>query len=143
MKIDTTYKNIYLKKGKEDSLKRFHPWIFSGAISRLDEGINEGDTVRILTAEGGFAGVGHFQIGSIAARVLSFEDTKIDGLFWRERLSSALQMRQALGIADNPGNNTFRLVHGEGDNLPRSGCRLLRENCRYASPQRRHARLPA
>ena len=118
MKIDTTYKNIYLKKGKEDSLKRFHPWIFSGAISRLDEGINEGDTVRILTAEGGFAGVGHFQIGSIAVRVLSFEDTKIDGLFWRKRLSSALQMRQALGIADNPGNNTFRLVHGEGDNLP-------------------------
>ena len=118
MKIDTTYKNIYLKKGKEDSLKRFHPWIFSGAISRLDEGINEGDTVRILTAEGGFAGVGHFQIGSIAVRVLSFEDTKIDGLFWHKRLSSALHMRQALGIADNPGNNTFRLVHGEGDNLP-------------------------
>ena len=112
------YKNIYLKKGKEDSLKRFHPWVFSGAISHLDENIEEGETVRVITADGEFIAVGHFQIGSIAVRVLSFEDVDIDVSFWRKRLSSALTMRQNIGIADNPDNNTYRLVHGEGDNLP-------------------------
>lgn len=112
------YKNIYLKKGKEDSLKRFHPWVFSGAISHLDENIEEGETVRVITAGGEFIAVGHFQIGSIAVRVLSFEDVDIDVNFWRKRLSSALTMRQNIGIADNPDNNTYRLVHGEGDNLP-------------------------
>lgn len=111
------YKNIYLKKGKEDSLKRFHPWVFSGAISHLDENIEEGETVRVITAGGEFIAVGHFQIGSIAVRVLSFEDVDIDVNFWRKRLSSALTMRQNIGIADNPDNNTYRLVHGEGDNL--------------------------
>lgn len=112
------YKNIYLKKGKEDSLKRFHPWVFSGAISHVDDGIGEGDIVRVITSSGDFIAVGHFQIGSIAVRVLSFEDIEIDGHYWQERLSSALLMRQSIGIADNPDNNTYRLVHGEGDNLP-------------------------
>lgn len=112
------YKNIYLKKGKEDSLKRFHPWVFSGAISHVDDGIGEGDIVRVITSSGDFIAVGHFQIGSIAVRVLSFEDIEIDGRYWQERLSSALLMRQSIGIADNPDNNTYRLVHGEGDNLP-------------------------
>lgn len=112
------YKNIYLKKGKEDSLKRFHPWVFSGAISRIDEGINEGDIVRVITSAGEFIAVGHFQIGSIAVRVLSFSDITIDDEYWNGRLSSALKMRQSIGIADNPENNTYRLVHGEGDNLP-------------------------
>lgn len=112
------YKNIYLKKGKEDSLKRFHPWVFSGAISHVDDGICEGDIVRVITSSGDFIAVGHFQIGSIAVRVLSFEDVEIDGRYWQERLSSALLMRQSIGIADNPDNNTYRLVHGEGDNLP-------------------------
>ncbi len=112
------YKNIYLKKGKEESLKRFHPWVFSGAISRIDEGINEGDIVRVITSAGEFIAVGHFQIGSIAVRVLSFSDITIDDEYWNGRLSSALKMRQSIGIADNPENNTYRLVHGEGDNLP-------------------------
>ena len=74
--------------------------------------------MRVITAGGEFIAVGHFQIGSIAVRVLSFEDVDIDGAFWRKRLSSALTMRQSIGIADNPDNNTYRLVHGEGDNLP-------------------------
>lgn len=112
------YKNVYLKKGKEESLKRFHPWVFSGAIAHVDDGIQEGEFVRVLTSSGDFVAVGHFQIGSIAVRVLSFDDIQIDDTFWRNRLSSALTMRQAIGIADNPQNNTFRLVHGEGDNLP-------------------------
>lgn len=112
------YKNIYLKRGKDESLKRFHPWIFSGAVHHADEGIKEGDIVRVITAEGKFIAVGHFQIGSIVVRVLSFEDVVIDHEFWRQRLQAALDMRLAIGIADAPNNNTFRLVHGEGDNLP-------------------------
>lgn len=112
------YKKIYLKRGKEESLKRFHPWIFSGAINRMDEGIEEGEIVRVITSDDQFIAVGHYQIGSIAVRVLSFRDIEIDGEFWRSRLASALQMRIAVGIADNPANNTYRLVHGEGDNLP-------------------------
>ena len=114
----TDYKNIYLKKGKEESLKRFHPWVFSGAINGMDEGINEGDIVRVLTHQGAFIAVGHYQIGSIAVRVLSFDDICIDDAYWHARLQSALDMRKNILIADNPDNNTFRLVHGEGDNLP-------------------------
>lgn len=112
------YKNIYLKRGKEESLQRFHPWIFSGAIHHLDDGIAEGDTVRVITAGGDFIAVGHYQVGSIAVRVLSFRDITIDSNFWASRLDAALQMRLRIGIADNPRNNTYRLVHGEGDNLP-------------------------
>lgn len=112
------YKNIYLKKGKEDSLKRFHPWVFSGAIAHMDDGIEEGDIVRVITQSGAFIALGHYQIGSIALRVLSFQDIAIDDDFWKQRLAAALLMRQCAGIADNPENNTFRLVHGEGDNLP-------------------------
>ncbi len=111
-------KQIYLKKGKEESLLRFHPWVFSGAIQRADEGLEEGDIVRVLTAKGDFIAVGHYQIGSIAVRVLSFQDEEIDRAFWRKRLEAALRMRIAIGIADNRMNNTYRLVHGEGDNLP-------------------------
>lgn len=112
------YKNIYLKKGKEDSLKRFHPWVFSGAIAHMDDGIEKGDIVRVITQSGAFIALGHYQIGSIAVRVLSFQDIAIDDDFWKQRLAAALLMRQCAGIADNPENNTFRLVHGEGDNLP-------------------------
>jgi len=109
---------IRLKRGKEESLRRFHPWVFSGAILKIDEGISEGDVVRVLSNSGDFIAVGHYQEGSIAVRVLSFSDVQIDDEFWHSRLSSALKMRQAIGIADNPDNNTYRLVHGEGDNLP-------------------------
>lgn len=112
------YKQIYLKKGKEESLLRFHPWVFSGAISHSDKGIEEGDIVRVITSDGRFIAVGHYQIGSIAVRVLSFRDVTIDSDFWQSRLQSAIDMRVKLGIADSPINNTYRLVHGEGDNLP-------------------------
>jgi len=112
------YKKVYLKKGKEESLKRFHPWVFSGAIQHVDDGIAEGDIVRVITASGAFIAVGHYQVGSIAVRVLSFRDIPIDDEFWQKRLSAALAMRLDIGIADNPDNNTYRLVHGEGDHLP-------------------------
>ena len=111
------YKQIYLKRGKEESLKRFHPWIFSGAIHHADEGIEEGEIVRVITSSGEFIAIGHYQIGSITVRVLSFQDTIIDDNFWHERLKEALYVRLAIGIADNPDNDTYRLVHGEGDGI--------------------------
>lgn len=112
------YPQIILKKGKEESLKRFHPWVFSGAIQAIEDGIEEGETVRLVNRNGDFIAVGHYQQGSIAVRVLTFEDREIDDDFWHSRISSALKMRQSIGIADSPSNNTYRLVHGEGDNLP-------------------------
>lgn len=112
------YKSIYLKRGKEESLLRFHPWVFSGAIHHADVGIQEGETVRVIASTGDFIAVGHYQVGSIAVRVLSFSDITIDQSFWRERLAAAITMRCHIGIADNPENNTYRLVHGEGDWLP-------------------------
>ena len=114
----TKYKQIWLRKGKEESLLRFHPWVFSGAIARIDQGVDEGEVVCVVTNSGDFIAVGHYQQGSIAVRVLTFNDVAIDDTFWASRLQSALAMRQAIGIADNPLNNTYRLVHGEGDNLP-------------------------
>jgi len=114
----TNYKQIQLRRGKDESLKRFHPWVFSGAIAHIDEHVNEGEVVRVVSDSGDFIAVGHYQEGSIAVRVLSFSDVLIDDAFWHSRISSALQMRQSIGIADNPTNNTYRLIHGEGDNLP-------------------------
>lgn len=112
------YKSLYLKRGKEESLLRFHPWIFSGAVAKMDDGIDEGDIVRVFASNGDFIAIGMFQIGSITVRVLSFNDIAIDAQFWEERLASAFAMRKAIGIADNPKNDTFRLVHGEGDGVP-------------------------
>ena len=112
------YKNVYLKPGKEDSLKRYHPWVFSGAIHHMDDGIEEGQLVRVVDINGQFIAVGHYQVGSIAVRVLSFKNIPITDEFWEKRISCALAVRQAIGIADNPENNTFRLIHGEGDHLP-------------------------
>ncbi|MDD3388010.1 MAG: class I SAM-dependent rRNA methyltransferase [Prevotella sp.] len=113
-----SYKNIYLKRGKEESLLRFHPWVFSGAVQRADEGVAEGDLVRVITADGNFIAVGHYQNSSITVRVLAFQDIAIDHKFWTMRLSDALRMRQSIGVADNTQNSTYRLIYGEGDNLP-------------------------
>ena len=112
------YKVIKLRKGKEESLRRFHPWVFSGAIADIEEGVSEGEVVRVVTNSGDFIAVGHYQQGSIAVRVLSFSDVEIDDEFWHSRLSSALEMRIAIGLADQQQNDSYRLVHGEGDNLP-------------------------
>lgn len=109
---------LYLKRGKDESLRRFHPWIFSGAVHHIDGQPAEGDLVRVVTAEGDFIAIGHWQIGSIAVRVLTFADEPIDADFWLRRLTCALDVRLAMGIAGREDNTTFRLVHGEGDNLP-------------------------
>lgn len=124
------YKSVYLKKDKEDSLRRFHPWVFSGAIARMDDGLEEGDVVRVIGFDGSFLGVGHVQVESIAVRILSFHDVAIDDDFWQSRLAAAWQVRRSIGVyrteeASFGGehfsrgvNTTYRLVHGEGDNLP-------------------------
>ena len=111
------YKTIKLRNGKDQSLKRFHPWIFSGAIARMDDGIAEGDIVRVVDSKEEFLAIGHYQIGSIAVRVLSFTDIEINDSFWFSRLDKALQARRVCNII-RPDNNTYRLVHGEGDRLP-------------------------
>ena len=113
-------KAIILKRGKEDSLLRFHPWVFSGAIHTLPEGLEEGDTVTVQAADGTFLGRGHYEIGSIAVRILTSDPTEMtDEAFYAGRLRAAWALRERLGLI-RPDNNTFRLVHGEGDFLP--GC---------------------
>ncbi len=112
------YKKIYLKPGKEESLKRFHPWVFSGAIARMEGEPEEGEIVDVYTSKQEFVACGHFQIGSIMVRVLSFCQKEIGHSFWIERLSVAKDLRQAIGLLGNPLTDTYRLVHGEGDNLP-------------------------
>lgn len=113
-----SYKTLRLKRGKEESLDRFHPWVFSGALAEpLPDGLEEGDTVTVETSTGRLVGVGHFQIGSIAVRILDFAATEINAEFFHSRLLQALRLRQALQLA-RPDNNAYRLVHGEGDFLP-------------------------
>lgn len=111
------YKKIILKKGKEDSLKRFHPWVFSGAIAKAGDDIEEGDLVSVYSFDGKHIGNGHFQIGSIAVRILDFSDLTVNKDFFIRRLTAAYDMRKALGLI-REDNNAYRLVHGEGDFLP-------------------------
>lgn len=110
-------KEIKLKRGKEESLDRFHPWVFSGAIASLPPSLEEGDVVTVYANDGRLIGVGHYQIGSIAVRILDFADTVIDKSFFLARLQQALRLRKALRL-NRPDNNAYRLVHGEGDFLP-------------------------
>lgn len=109
---------VVLNKGKEQSLKRFHPWVFSGAIKKITDKVQEGDLVRVVSNDNDFLGIGHCQIGSIAVRILSFKDEVIDRSFWKRILGEAVNLRASLGLLDNPSTNVFRLVHGEGDGLP-------------------------
>lgn len=111
------YPSIILKRGKAESLKRFHPWVFSGAIHQLPAHVAEGTLVDIFDSEGKYIATGHYQIGSIAVRVLTFRQQKIDRAFWTRRLTQAYEVRQRLGLV-RPDNNAYRLVHGEGDRLP-------------------------
>ncbi len=112
------YNTLYLKRGKDESLKRFHPWVFSGALQQIPSGLEEGSIVRVLDNDGKFIAVGHWQIGSIAVRVLSFDDEEINFDFWKRRLKVADDVRRSIGVAGRADNTTYRMVHGEGDNLP-------------------------
>ena len=111
---------IILKRGREVSLRRFHPWVFSGAIAEIQGNPAEGDMVSVHSSDGGILAYGHYQIGSIAVRVLSFDDSALHPDFWEVMLSRALQMRVSCGLhSESPSStNCYRLVHGEGDNLP-------------------------
>lgn len=110
--------SIVLKRGKEQSLLRFHPWIFSGAIARIEGNPAEGDLVEVFTAEKALIGTGLYQIGSITVRMLCFEPEKFTDNFWTERIMEAVKLRKALGLIQSSHTNSFRLIHGEGDGLP-------------------------
>lgn len=109
---------LILKKHREESLLRFHPWVFSGAIAQIIGEPAEGDIVNVYSCDGKFLACGHYQIGSIAVRVLSFTSESISDEFWFEMLAKAYEVRQAVGLTDSASTNCYRLVHGEGDNLP-------------------------
>lgn len=110
------YKSVILRRGKEESLQRFHPWVFSGAIARMDN-VDEGDLVTVYANDGKLIGNGHYQVGSIAVRMLCFDDSEINEEFFIERLTQAYTLRKTLNLM-RADNNSFRLVHGEGDFLP-------------------------
>jgi 23S rRNA (cytosine1962-C5)-methyltransferase len=112
-----SYKHVYLNPKKEESLKRFHPWVFSGAIHHIDETPEEGEIVEVYDSQNHFIALGHCQIGSIAVRILSFRQEEINKEFWKKRFETAFALRRELGLTDNPASNTYRLVHGEGDNM--------------------------
>lgn len=113
------YPAIKLKRGKEESLQRFHPWVFYGAVAAFPKGLEEGDVVEVHTADGSLVGIGHYQIGSIVVRMLEFGSARaIDVDFFAERLAAAFRLRQDLGLVRPDDNNAYRLVHGEGDFLP-------------------------
>ena len=109
---------IVLKSGKEQSVRRYHPWIFSGAIKKICGDPSEGDIVTVFDNKDNFLAVGHYQPGSIAVRILSFEDNEPDTEFFRGRIRSAIEFRRSIGLIDNQSVNVFRLIHAEGDNLP-------------------------
>ena len=109
---------IILKKGKEDAVKRFHPWIFSGAIHKIDGTPEEGDFVKILSSEMECIAIGHYGTGSIAVRIIAFEDVEINQEFWITKLQNALEIRKRCNLVDNSHTNAFRLIYGEGDELP-------------------------
>ena len=115
---DGSITTLFLRRGKSESLKRFHPWVFSGAIAGANGKLKEGDVVRIVSNDNELMGYGHYQIGSIAVRMLTFREEKIDHAFWVTRLSEALRLRKALQLTGRADNNIYRLVHGEGDRLP-------------------------
>ncbi|WOK05112.1 class I SAM-dependent rRNA methyltransferase [Imperialibacter roseus] len=114
----SSYPTIVLKAGKERSIQRFHPWVFSGAIQHTPKGLNEGDLVQVLDSRKKFLGIGHYQIGSITVRMVAFSDVTVDQAFWKGKIDRAVEARRAVGLTKKGDLNVFRLIHGEGDGLP-------------------------
>jgi len=112
------YPKVILKSGKDQSVRRYHPWIFSGAIKKIIGHVNEGDLVYVTDNKDEFLALGHYQIGSIAVRIISFEEKEIDNAFWKDKIERAYQLRKMTGLATSETNNVYRLVHAEGDGLP-------------------------
>ena len=116
--MSAPYIKILLKPGKEQSILRFHPWVFSGAIKSIQGKPAEGDLVEVCSSSGEFLGIGHYQIGSIAVRIISFKPAEINDDFWRIKMGNAWELRKCLPFFENSGTDVFRLVHGEGDGMP-------------------------
>ena len=118
MNTSPLYPIIKLRKGKDEAVKRFHPWIFSGAIESAADGLQAGDIVTVVDSRNNILGTGFAEAGNIAVKILSFDNRKIDKFFWKERLSKAFELRKLMGLTDNEHTNCYRLVHSEGDELP-------------------------
>ena len=112
------YPVIKLRRGKDEAVKRYHPWIFSGAIETAAPDLQAGDIVTVVDSKNNILGTGFAEAGNIAVKVLAFENVKIDKFFWKERLNKAFELRKLMGLTDNEHTNCYRLVHSEGDNLP-------------------------
>ncbi|HLO57349.1 MAG TPA: class I SAM-dependent rRNA methyltransferase [Bacteroidales bacterium] len=112
------FTTIFLKPGKEQSVMRMHPWIFSGAIKKIDGKPAEGDIVEVFSSEREFLAMGHYQVGSIAIRLFSFDPVEPGKEFWKQVIRKAYDFRATLNLTDNPGTNVYRLINGEGDGLP-------------------------
>lgn len=112
------FSKVILKPKKEESLQRFHPWVFSGAIQKIAGSPKEGDIVDVYTCNGEYCATGHYQIGSIAVRIFTFEKTEPGKSFWTEKLRRAYEMRRAIGLAESGDTDAYRLIHGEGDFMP-------------------------
>ena len=109
---------VFLRKGRDESVRRFHPWVFSGSIANVQGSPEEGDVVAVYASDGSFLACGHWQVGSIAVRILSFDSDVLAPDFWETMLRRALQVRKAAGLVNDPDTDCYRLIHGEGDNLP-------------------------
>ena len=116
--MSESYSKIVLKSGKDQSVKRFHPWVFSGAIKKSYGALNEGDLVEVFSNQDEFLGIGHYQIGSIAIRIVSFEKVDPNYDFWKSKIEKAWNFRKNLGFDNHTETNVFRLVHAEGDGMP-------------------------
>ena len=114
----TNYRQIILAKGREQSFFRKHPWIFSGAIKQKDADLQDGEIVEVLSADRKFLGIGHYQDGSIAIRVISYGQENINTDFWFNKIKKAYDYRKAIGLIDNDDTNAYRLVFGEADEMP-------------------------
>ena len=118
MNSSPLYPIIKLRRGKDEAVKRYHPWIFSGAIETATPGLQAGDLVTVVDFKNNILGTGFAEAGNIAVKILAFENVKIDKFFWKERLNKAFELRKLMGLTDNEHTNCYRLVHSEGDELP-------------------------
>ncbi len=109
---------VILKSGKDASVRRYHPWVFSGAIKKIKGNVNEGDSVAVYDNKDEFLAIGHYQIGSIAVRIFTFENVNVDCDFWKKKVEAAYSLRKELGLADNEHTNAYRLIGAEGDGMP-------------------------
>ena len=112
------YPKLFLQKGKEVSLLRKHHWVFSGALAKKEDGMENGDLVAVYSSKNDFLGIGHYALGSIMVRIISFEERAIDAAFWTEKIRAAHAVREALHLTQQKETTVYRLVHGEGDGLP-------------------------